>query len=193
MWQIRRELGVEQAIYALATPIGKDPTTQTTDFNFRSVRSAATSQCFIELAYKDSSTGAFLPHDPNSFAGPCFYRDGFITINKERGFGDWYLEEHFEEGRTIDKVTAYVRSLIKKYDLKACYVLNDNGYSEKSVDITEIQNMGIPVIKFVPNAPYLHTYCDSVEIHEDGSGVVHSSKTCLLGMNSCFTHVSLNI
>lgn len=82
---------------------------------------------------------------------------------------------------------AYIRSLAKKYDLKACYVLNDNGYSEKTVNITEIQNMGVPVIKFVPNAPYLHTYCDSVEIHEDGSGVVHSSKTCLLGMHSCFT------
>lgn len=82
---------------------------------------------------------------------------------------------------------AYIRSLAKKYDLKACYVLNDNGYSEKIVDIIEIQNMGILVIKFVPNAPYLHTYYDSVEIHEDGSGVVHSSKTCLRGMHSCFT------
>jgi len=181
MWEIRKMMGADHAIYVLASPIGKDPETQTTDWNFSHIRGSAVSQTYMLIA-KNGSTEQY---DKGAMIGPCFYRDGYITINRSKGYGKWYPEEHVEEGPAIDKVMEYLRRQFEEFDVLAFFSINDKGFSEKIVDLNEIKSYGVPVVELEPNIPYVKRYVDLVSIDANGSGVVHSKRICIGGVNDC--------
>lgn len=187
MWEIRQKMGADHAIYVLASPIGKDPGTQITDWNFSNIRGSAASQSYMLMAKKDSLEQC----DKGAMIGPCFYRDGYITLNRSKGYGNWALDEHVEEGPALDKVMNYLRKLFKEYDVLAFFYIDDKGFSEKYsgkiVDLNEIKSYGVPIIELEPNLPFVKTYIDGVSINANGNGVVHSERTCLGGVNDCLS------
>ncbi len=186
LWQLRKTLGADKLILAstAVSPKGYyfDGLEEKTYYNVQS---------FIEGYYH----GKAAYRDDASFMGPCFYKDGYAVLSKEKGFGNYELIHHDSTTPRVTKVSEYIKRLSEEDNI-TCVVRIASPHTDlldtPVIDETLLSALSIPLCT-ITSASALKTVKRQKTIVEENSFHVTSKQPRLDGTVDCLKRLDVKL